>query len=47
MGQDPVWGLTTNKLTLVNNVKMKTSVIMGITHMSIGIVIKGLNCVYN
>jgi V-type H+-transporting ATPase subunit a len=45
-GQDPVWGLTTNKLNLSNNIKMKLAVIMGVLHMSIGIIIKGTNTVY-
>jgi V-type H+-transporting ATPase subunit a len=45
-GQDPVWGLTTNKLNLSNNIKMKLAVIMGVMHMSIGIIIKGTNTVY-
>uniref|UniRef100_A0A7S3FSH2 V-type proton ATPase subunit a n=1 Tax=Strombidium rassoulzadegani TaxID=1082188 RepID=A0A7S3FSH2_9SPIT len=46
-GQDPVWGLTSNRLTFVNGVKMKMSVIFAIVHMSIGIVIKGTNTIYN
>jgi V-type H+-transporting ATPase subunit a len=45
-GQDPVWGLTTNKLNLSNNIKMKLAVIMGVLHMSIGIIIKGTNTIY-
>jgi len=47
MGQDPVWGLASNKLTLINNIKMKMSVIFGVVHMSMGIFIKGTNAVYN
>ena len=45
-GQDPVWGLTSNKLNLSNNIKMKLAVIMGVLHMSIGIIIKGTNTIY-
>jgi len=45
-GQDPVWGLTNNKLTFVNGVKMKMSVIFGILHMTMGLIIKGLNSIY-
>jgi V-type H+-transporting ATPase subunit a len=46
MGQDPIWALTSNKLSYVNNIKMKLSVIMGVLHMSIGILIKGTNAIY-
>jgi V-type H+-transporting ATPase subunit a len=45
-GQDPVWGLTSNKLTFVNGVKMKMSVIFGIIHMSLGIIMKGTNNIF-
>lgn len=37
-GVDPIWGVTSNKLTFVNLIKMKISVIMAIYHMSIGII---------
>jgi V-type H+-transporting ATPase subunit a len=43
---DPVWGLTNNRLTVVNNVKMKLAVIFGVLHMTIGVLIKGTNDVY-
>ena len=46
MGQDPVWGLTSNKLTFVNTIKMKMSVIFGVLHMTIGIFMKGTNNIY-
>jgi len=46
VGVDPVWGLTTNRLTFVNNIKMKLSVIFGVLHMTMGVVIKGTNSVY-
>jgi V-type H+-transporting ATPase subunit a len=42
---DPIWSLSNNKLTFVNSVKMKMSVIFGVFHMSIGIIIKGLNTI--
>ena len=45
-GFDPVWSLATTRLTFSNNVKMKLSVIMGVLHMTLGIVIKGFNSVY-
>lgn len=46
MGVDPVWGLSTQKLTFSNNIKMKLSVIMGIVHMTIGVIIKGANTIF-
>lgn len=46
-GTDPVWGVSRNKLTFVNNIKMKMSVIFGIAHMTMGILVKGTNCIYN
>ena len=47
MGQDPAWGLTSNKLTYVNAIKMKMSVIFGVIHMTMGIIMKGTNNIYN
>ena len=47
MGMDPIWGITSNKLQFQNGVKMKISVIMGIFHMTIGIVMKGTNAVFH
>jgi len=46
MGVDPIWGITSNKLSFVNVIKMKVSVIMAIFHMSIGIIMKGTNSIY-
>jgi vacuolar-type H+-ATPase subunit I/STV1 len=43
MGLDPVWGLSKQRLNFSNNVKMKLSVIYGVIHMSMGIVMKGTN----
>lgn len=45
-GQDPVWSAAMNKLTLVNSIKMKMSVIFGVLHMSFGIACKGTNMIY-
>jgi len=45
MGMDTVWGLSKQRLNLANNIKMKLSVIFGVIHMSIGVVIKGTNLV--
>ena len=46
IGIDPVWGLTENRLTFVNNIKMKLAVIIGVLHMTMGVIIKGTNDVY-
>jgi vacuolar-type H+-ATPase subunit I/STV1 len=46
MGTDPIWGIAQNKLTYINGVKMKLSVIFGVLHMTMGILHKGTNCVY-
>jgi V-type H+-transporting ATPase subunit a len=43
-GMDPTWFLAENDiLTVQDSVKMKISVIIAVLHMSIGIVLKGLN----
>jgi len=46
MGMDPVWRLSPDALTFSNNIKMKIAVIMGIIHMSMGIIIKGSNAIH-
>lgn len=44
---DPTWFLSSNEiLTVQNSVKMKISVIIAVAHMSMGIVVKGLNALY-
>lgn len=45
-GVDPAWFLSDNLLTFTNSMKMKISVIIGILHMSMGVVTKGANAVY-
>lgn len=45
-GQDPVWAIAANKLSMVNSIKMKMSVIFGVIHMSFGILMKGTNKLY-
>lgn len=45
-GVDPAWYLSPVLLTFTNNIKMKLAVIIGVAHMSMGVVVKGLNSVY-
>jgi len=46
-GFDPAWGMSSNDLTTSNGIKMKLSVIFAIFHMTIGVLIKGTNLLYN
>ena len=45
-GLDPVWSISSNELMFVNSLKMKFSVIIGVFQMIIGILLKGLNALY-
>lgn len=45
-GIDYKWYSASNDLTFMNSMKMKISVIIGVSHMIFGIILKGLNCVY-
>lgn len=47
MGSDPVWGITSNKLSMSNGVKMKMSVVFGVLHMMIGVLHKFTNTIYH
>ncbi|OCU02014.1 hypothetical protein XELAEV_180077723mg, partial [Xenopus laevis] len=42
-GIDPIWNLATNRLSFLNSFKMKMSVILGIIHMTFGVVLSAYN----
>jgi len=43
IGIDPIWYLSVQEIQFLNSIKMKTSVIIGVLHMTLGICVKGLN----
>jgi len=46
VGADPAWHISTNELIFFNSMKMKISVILGITQMTLGIILKGINALF-
>jgi V-type H+-transporting ATPase subunit a len=46
VGIDPVWSHAVNGLEFINSLKMKMAVILGVTHMTIGIVVKLCNAIH-
>ena len=45
-GVDPVWHGTKSELPFLNSMKMKMSIILGVTHMNLGIVMSLFNNMY-
>ena len=45
-GIDPKWYVSSNELNFFNSLKMKTAVLYGVAQMSLGICLKGLNCIH-
>ena len=46
VGFDHTWESSGNAVTFVNSFKMKLSIIVGVLHMLLGILMKGLNAIY-
>jgi V-type H+-transporting ATPase subunit a len=47
LGIDPIWHIVDNKIQFLNSYKMKLSMMFGVLHMILGIVLKGLNAHFN
>lgn len=45
-GIDYVWGKSDSEVAYYNSYKMKLSILIGVTHMMLGIFLKGVNAVY-
>ena len=43
---DYAWGYANNEVTFFNSFKMKMSIVIGVSHMLLGIVLKGLNAIH-
>lgn len=42
-GLDPVWKVAGNRMAFTNSYKMKLAVILGVVHMTVGILLRGMN----
>ena len=46
-GMDPIWFRSTQEIAVMNSLKMKTSVILGVGQMLLGTGMKGFNAIYH
>lgn len=46
IGIDPVWSVADNSLNFTNSLKMKISVIIGVVHMTLGVILRGANDIF-
>lgn len=46
IGLDPIWSVAENSLNFTNSLKMKISVIIGVAHMTVGVLLKAFNDIY-
>merc|ERR1719318_1130240 len=46
VGVDPAWGVSQNNLQYLNSLKMKISVVLGVTQMVLGLVIRFSNVIF-
>ncbi len=46
IGLDPVWSVASNSLNFTNSMKMKISVIIGVLHMILGVILRAFNDIY-
>jgi V-type H+-transporting ATPase subunit a len=46
-GIDPAWFLSPQLLSYTNSIKMRIAVIIGVWHMSMAIIVKGFNSIFN
>lgn len=46
LGIDPTWYMSTGEITFLNSFKMKLSIIIGVCHMTLGILLKAFNSLY-
>jgi len=46
MGVDPIWYQTSAEVSFINSLKMKMSIVIGVIHMSWGIIMRAINNIH-